>query len=162
LHRLEVRLLQGDRCGTGHALEAGSGPQGRTRPLLRNGDPVRSAVRRRSVRGRDEASRVAAAPLAPSVGPSSPGARLNFTDANWESTMILAIKPLYRAILIGISAAALLIGSFLLGLGRSGQSTAGSAGATSASGGTGGIVLAASAAGGKITVSGTGTVNGTP
>lgn len=76
--------------------------------------------------------------------------------------MILAIKPLYRAILIGISAAALLIGSFLLGLGRSGQSTAGSAGATSASGGTGGIVLAASAAGGKITVSGTGTVNGTP
>ncbi|MGN6795851.1 MAG: SIMPL domain-containing protein [Streptosporangiaceae bacterium] len=75
--------------------------------------------------------------------------------------MTVVVKPMYRAILIGVAAAALLIGAFLLG---SGRTTATAAGATAAASGgnPGGVVLAASSAGGKITVTGTGTVTGTP
>jgi len=57
----------------------------------------------------------------------------------------------------GVVAAGLLIGAFALGSARSGPARAGSTGTS-----TGGIVLAASSAGGKITVTGTGTVTGTP
>jgi uncharacterized protein YggE len=75
--------------------------------------------------------------------------------------MTVAVKPLYRAILIGIAAAALLIGAFLLG---SGRPSAAATGATGSPGGgnSGSLLLAASTAGGKITVTGTGTVTGTP
>jgi uncharacterized protein YggE len=79
--------------------------------------------------------------------------------------MTEAVKPLYRAILIGIAAAALLIGAFLLGSARSPAAATGGAGAaiTGGSGyGSGGVQLAASQAGGRITVTGTGTVTGTP
>ncbi|HUJ04700.1 MAG TPA: SIMPL domain-containing protein [Streptosporangiaceae bacterium] len=71
--------------------------------------------------------------------------------------MNLAIKPRYRAPLIGAAAAALLIGSFLLG--------------TTRSGGPGGVgvggrpvttLLSSSSGDGKITVTGSGTVTGTP
>jgi len=73
--------------------------------------------------------------------------------------MIVAIKPVPRAIGIGAAAAGLLIGSFLLGSGRSGAAASG----TAKPGGSGSVVLTtASAAGGKITVTGTGTVSGTP
>ena len=72
--------------------------------------------------------------------------------------MIVAIKPVPRAIGIGVAAAGLLIGSFLLGSGRSGAA----ASSTAKPGGSGSAVLTASAAGGKITVTGTGTVTGTP
>jgi uncharacterized protein YggE len=78
--------------------------------------------------------------------------------------MIVATKPVYRAIGIGVAAAALLIGSFLLGSARSGASSAtvGSAAASNNGAGRSGALLASSAAGGKITVTGTGTVSGTP
>lgn len=72
--------------------------------------------------------------------------------------MSVAIKPVSRATGIGVAAAALLIGSFLLGSARSGSAATG----TSKDGGSGAVVLAASASGGKITVTGTGTVSGTP
>lgn len=72
--------------------------------------------------------------------------------------MILAIRPAYRAIAIGVAAAALLIGSFLLGSARSGAAATG----TTKGGGSGAVVLTSSASGGKITVTGTGTVSGTP
>jgi uncharacterized protein len=72
--------------------------------------------------------------------------------------MIVAIKPVPRAIGIGVAAAGLLVGSFLLGSGRSGASATG----TARPGGSGSVALTASAAGGKITVTGTGTVTGTP
>lgn len=68
-------------------------------------------------------------------------------------------KPAYRATVIGIAAAALLIGSFLLGSARSGAAPAAR---TARNGGSGAAMLAASAAGGKITVTGTGTASGTP
>jgi uncharacterized protein len=75
--------------------------------------------------------------------------------------MTEVVKPPYRPILIGVIAAALLIGAFLLGSGRPGDAARG---VTAAAGGgnPGGVVLAASSAGGKITVTGTGTVTGTP
>src|SRR5215475_7296594 len=76
-----------------------------------------------------------------------------------------AVKPLYRAILIGIAAAALLIGAFLLGSARSPAAAAGNAGSAITGGagfGTGGVQLTASQPGGRITVTGTGTVTGTP
>jgi uncharacterized protein len=72
--------------------------------------------------------------------------------------MMVTIKPIYRAIMIGIVSAAVLIGSFLLGSAQSGS-------AASSSGGGGhstGALLTSSGAGGKITVTGTGTVTGTP
>src|SRR5262245_15086373 len=72
--------------------------------------------------------------------------------------MSVAIKPVPRAIGIGVAAAGLLVGSFLLGSGRSGAVPSG----TAKPGGSGSVVLATSAAGGKITVTGTGTVTGTP
>jgi uncharacterized protein len=72
--------------------------------------------------------------------------------------MSVAIKPASRAIGIGVAAAALLIGSFLLGSARSGSAAAG----TTNSGGSSGLMLTTSASGGKITVTGTGTVSGRP
>ena len=75
--------------------------------------------------------------------------------------MTVAVKPLYRAILIGIAAAALLIGAFLLGSGRPPAAATGATGSPGR-GNSGGLLLAASTAGGKITVTGTGTVTGTP
>jgi uncharacterized protein len=72
--------------------------------------------------------------------------------------MIVALKPVPRAIGIGVAAAGLLIGSFLLGSERSGAVAAD----TARPGGSGSVVLTASASGGKITVTGTGTVTGTP
>jgi uncharacterized protein YggE len=77
--------------------------------------------------------------------------------------MTIAIKPLYRAIGIGIAAAALLIGAFLLGSAQ--PSRAGSPGhlaGMSAARGSSPVVLTASGAGGRITVTGTGTVTGVP
>jgi uncharacterized protein len=77
--------------------------------------------------------------------------------------MIITVKPVYRAIGIGIAAAALLIGAFLLGSAQ--PSRGGSARqltGTSAAGGSDPIVLTASGAGGRITVTGTGTVAGVP
>ena len=73
--------------------------------------------------------------------------------------MIVATKPGSRAIGIGAAAAALLIGSFLLGSARSGASSTAASGTGA---GRSGVLLASSAAGGKITVTGTGTVSGTP
>jgi len=77
--------------------------------------------------------------------------------------MTIAMKPVYRAIGIGIIAAALLIGAFLLG---SAQPSSGASGrhvtGTSTAGGSEPIVLTASGAGGRITVTGTGTVSGVP
>jgi hypothetical protein len=73
--------------------------------------------------------------------------------------MIINIKSIYRPIAIGIASAAVLIGSFLLGSAQSGSAT------TSGSGGVGhsaAFVLTSSGAGGKITVTGNGTVTGTP
>jgi uncharacterized protein len=72
--------------------------------------------------------------------------------------MIANTKPLYRAAMVGIVSAALLIGAFLLGSAQPGAAASGSgAGDHSA-----GFVLTSSGAGGKITVTGTGTVTGTP
>lgn len=70
--------------------------------------------------------------------------------------MAITIKPSYRAPAAGVAAAALLIGSFLLGTSQSGTATAGTSGASAAA------ILTSSGAGAKITVSGTGTVTGTP
>jgi uncharacterized protein len=72
--------------------------------------------------------------------------------------VIVTIKPVSRAIGIGVATAALLIGSFLLGSARSGAAPTRGAQAS----GSSAVVLAASAAGAKITVTGTGTVSGTP
>jgi len=77
--------------------------------------------------------------------------------------MTITVKPVYRAIGIGIAAAALLIGAFLLGSAQ--PSRAGSAGhmsGASTARGSDPIVLTASGAGGRITVTGTGTVTGVP
>lgn len=72
--------------------------------------------------------------------------------------MAITIKPGYRAPAAGIAAAALLIGSFLLGTAQSG-----SAASQTAGGSTGSLAtLTSSITGGKITVTGTGTMNGTP
>jgi uncharacterized protein YggE len=74
--------------------------------------------------------------------------------------MAITIKPGYRAPAAGIAAAALLIGSFLLGTAQSG---AAGSGPGTGSGGTSALAtLTSSVTGGKITVTGTGTVNGTP
>jgi uncharacterized protein YggE len=74
--------------------------------------------------------------------------------------MTVAVKPAFRALGIGVAAAALLIGAFLLGSARPGAAATGAAGGSA--GYAGGVTLTASSAGGKITVSGTGTVTGTP
>jgi len=80
--------------------------------------------------------------------------------------MAITIAPGYRAPLVGIAAAGLLIGSFMLGTADSGPaSAAGSAGGAAFSSGAGGhsdAILTSSGAGGKITVTGTGTVTGIP
>src|SRR5258706_7096302 len=72
---------------------------------------------------------------------------------------MVAIKPVPRAIGIGVATAALLIGSFLLGSARSGAAATDT---IKGGGGSGAVVLASSATGGKITVTGTGTASGTP
>ncbi|HUZ56322.1 MAG TPA: SIMPL domain-containing protein [Streptosporangiaceae bacterium] len=72
--------------------------------------------------------------------------------------MIVNIKPIYRPIAIGIVSAAVLIGAFLLGSAQPGSAASESA----ADSHSAGIVLTSSGAGGKITVTGTGTVSGTP
>jgi uncharacterized protein len=77
--------------------------------------------------------------------------------------MNVVVKPPHRAILIGIAAAALLIGAFLLGSARSPDAPAGDAARVSTGGaGSGAVALTAAEAGGKITVTGTGTVTGMP
>jgi uncharacterized protein YggE len=71
--------------------------------------------------------------------------------------MAISIKPSYRAPAAGVAAAALLVGSFLLGTAQSGST------ARAASSGTAAIArLTSTTPGGKITVTGTGTVTGTP
>src|SRR5215470_19524268 len=76
--------------------------------------------------------------------------------------MNVVVKPAYRAIAIGIVAAALLVGAFLLGSARPARSAGAlTTGATSADRASQ-AVLTASGAGGRITVTGTGTVTGTP
>ena len=76
--------------------------------------------------------------------------------------MTVAVKPALRAIGIGIAAAALLIGAFLLGSARTPAASAGGNAAQAGQGNPGGLVLTAAQGGGKITVTGTGTVTGTP
>jgi hypothetical protein len=72
--------------------------------------------------------------------------------------MSITLKANYRAPAVGVAAAALLIGSFALGTAQSGSATS-----RTASGSSGPVaLLASSGGGGKITVSGTGTVTGTP
>jgi uncharacterized protein len=71
--------------------------------------------------------------------------------------MKLTMNPSYRAPLIGILAAALLIGSFLLGTTQSGAKRGSGTG-----GGSAADVLTSASADGKLTVTGTGTVTGTP
>jgi len=65
--------------------------------------------------------------------------------------MSITIKPGWRAPLIGIAAALLLIGAFMLGTTRS----------SGGSGGSGAVLTSASGTG-KITVTGSGSVTGTP
>lgn len=72
--------------------------------------------------------------------------------------MIATTKSIYRPIAIGIVSAAVLIGSFLLGSAQSGSAASRSGGGSHAAG----FVLTSSGAGGRITVTGTGTVSGTP
>ncbi|HEX9031994.1 MAG TPA: SIMPL domain-containing protein [Streptosporangiaceae bacterium] len=67
--------------------------------------------------------------------------------------MTITIKPALRASAIGAGAAAALIGSFLLGTAQSGSAATGS---------NGRALLTSSGGTGKITVTGTGTVNGAP
>jgi uncharacterized protein len=65
------------------------------------------------------------------------------------------VTPSYRAAAIGLGAAALLIGSFLLGTSQSGSAATGNGSGAAA-------VLDSSTTTGKITVTGTGTVTGVP
>lgn len=67
--------------------------------------------------------------------------------------MTITLKPTLRASAIGTGTAAALIGAFLLGTAQSGSA---------ATGGDGRAFLTSSGSTGKITVTGTGTVNGTP
>jgi uncharacterized protein YggE len=69
--------------------------------------------------------------------------------------MAITLKPGYRAPAAGVAAAALLIGSFLIGTTQSGSAAARTGSAAIAT-------LTSTATGGKITVTGTGTVTGTP
>jgi uncharacterized protein YggE len=68
--------------------------------------------------------------------------------------MPISIKPGYRAPAIGVASAALLVGSFVLGTAQASPSAAGA--------GVRDAALTQPAGGGKITVTGTGTVTGTP
>lgn len=69
--------------------------------------------------------------------------------------MAISTNPSYRAAAAGVAAAALLVGAFVLGASRDGAS-AGSPDRTSAT------LTSASSAQGRITVTGNGTVTGTP
>jgi uncharacterized protein len=71
-----------------------------------------------------------------------------------ESVMAISTSPGYRAGAIGVAAAALLIGAFSLGSSRGGGSTPPAQAAT--------LTSASTAAAGRITVTGTGTVTGVP
>lgn len=73
--------------------------------------------------------------------------------------MSISKEPVIRGMAAGVVAAGLLIGAFALGSAQSGPARSGS---TQTSTGASGIVLSSSQAGGKITVTGTGTVTGTP
>lgn len=73
--------------------------------------------------------------------------------------MTITIKPGLRAPAIGVGAAVLLVGAFLLGTTQSGSAATGGRGVT---GGGTRSVLTSSVGTGKITVTGTGTVTGTP
>jgi hypothetical protein len=64
-------------------------------------------------------------------------------------------NPSYRAAAIGVGAAALLVGAFVIGLSQGGGSSAQAATTT-------GQQRDAQSAAGRITVTGTGTVTGTP
>ncbi|HVB43346.1 MAG TPA: SIMPL domain-containing protein [Streptosporangiaceae bacterium] len=70
--------------------------------------------------------------------------------------MPLSIKPGYRGPAAGVAAAALLVGAFLLGTARSGPAAA------QPRNGVQDAALISAQPGAKITVAGTGTVNGTP
>jgi len=72
--------------------------------------------------------------------------------------MIGNTKSIYRPIAIGIVSAAVLIGAFLLGSAQSGSAASASGGGSHSAA----FVLTSSGAGGKITVTGIGTVTGTP
>src|SRR5215470_8585251 len=69
--------------------------------------------------------------------------------------MTITIKPGWRAPLVGLVAAGLLVGSFVLGTAQASPSTDGSQT-------VGPAVVTGQAGDGKITVTGTGTATGTP
>jgi uncharacterized protein len=70
--------------------------------------------------------------------------------------MAVSINPGYRAAAIGVAAAALLVGAFSVGASRGGASSGGGSAAQAAT------VTAARSSPGRITVTGVGTVTGTP
>src|ERR1039457_7460964 len=72
--------------------------------------------------------------------------------------MVLSIKPAYRGVAVGATAGALLVGGFALGTTRG---IAASAATTGRAAGQG-AQLTASSGSARITVTGTGTVTGTP
>ena len=162
-------IFRGTAQRTRDASQAGREPQGRARPRARAGCVGRCAVRCHPLRGRDEASsrlaarrgrQLACCPRVPRHGGTGgPGLRLRMREPRRPgAAMIVNTKPIYRAIAIGIVAAAVLIGSFLLGSAQSGSA---------ASGVRRGqpfrrVRADLLGAGGKITVTGTGTVTGTP
>lgn len=75
--------------------------------------------------------------------------------------MSISTNPSYRAAAIGVVSAALLVGAFTIGASRSSPAAA-SQGQGSASQSHGATLTAASAPGARITVTGVGTVTGTP
>jgi uncharacterized protein len=75
--------------------------------------------------------------------------------------MSISTNPGYRAAAIGVATAALLVGAFTIGASRSSQAAT-SQGQGSGSQDHGATLTAASALGAKITVTGVGTVTGTP
>ena len=68
--------------------------------------------------------------------------------------MSISTNPSYRAAAVGVASAALLVGAFIIGASRSSPATASQA--------KGATLTAASSPGARITVTGIGTVNGTP
>jgi uncharacterized protein YggE len=78
--------------------------------------------------------------------------------------MTLSTKPAYRAVAIGATAGALLVGAFALGTTRGSTASAATGSTASATGSTArhDAQLTASSGSARITVTGTGTVTGTP
>lgn len=74
--------------------------------------------------------------------------------------MTITVTPSIRAAAVGVAAAALLIGAYALGTGQGGAS--GSSRQAAGSPGSQGAQLTSAASGARITVTGTGTVSGTP